>query len=657
MIYQIHKHVIVVLLVVSALFARISISLPYEEVRTGRDAQYAVFSGTELFSEPGQPNLPVYSCGVLLPPDADLNTVTFSIKGLQEENIGTYVVKPALPLYSINGPNWPQDRNIVDGKDMGVYSRNSLFPNKHVAVAGIGRLNCVKVVAVRINLARYNPQSKELVRMKAGELIVDFKNEVNYNRSRNRSLKIPLSNKKRAKAYVVNYDEFADAYDTDFTFIRNSKMVIMTTAAIESASKNLDALIASKANRGIEVQVITESTWGGNASGIRKWLQDNYQEQGLEYVLFIGDNDDVPMMTFPKFNGSKDCPSQWPYVQLDGSDFKSDKTCEIHSGRIPVYNNDIKELDEILAKTIAYESVGPDDIAWRKNILLCGPGYNSGKNTACVPMNAAYDKYIEPTPGWTAYRMYGDRWDDPVGDFDEDVGQGSSSSTKIIGKWKESQFGVIDWATHGSATSAQDIIASSQTSQIGNDYPGFVLCASCSNAKPSNSNNLSYAVLRDCGMGAIGGTDLTYYGGNYETSGSNNGWMYKYPQYMVTDTMTMGEALTALREFAPNYDWKNRGPFVLYGDPSIGVTSCNREPFISVLSPNGKEEWEQGKTYEIKWGSNVDGNVKIELLKGGAVDKTLAADNPNSGMLEVEVQTSGHTPFCNCRFMKCYFDL
>ncbi len=62
-------------------------------------------------------------------------------------------------------------------------------------------------------------------------------------------------------------------------------------------------------------------------------------------------------------------------------------------------------------------------------------------------------------------------------------------------------------------------------------------------------------------------------------------------------------------------------------------------PYLTVTCPDGGEEWEQGKTYEIKWGSNVTGNVKIELLKGGAVEKTLAADNPNNGLFEVEITT------------------
>jgi hypothetical protein len=442
----------------------------------------------------------------------------------------------------------------------------------------------------------------------------------------------------------VNYDEFAGVYNADFTFTKASKMVIITTSAIQSASQKLSGLVNSKALRGIDAEIVTESAWGGTATSLRSWLQSNYQSMGIEYVLLIGHyQNDVPMMDFPDYSGSSDCESDWPFAQLDG-DFKDDKTCEVHCGRIPVYNNNMDDLDAILTKTIAYESASPDEIAWRKNALMLGPGYNSGSNRACVPLNAAHDAFVATTPGWTSYRMYGDRWGAPDGDYDVNVGSGSSAIDKNVAKWNEGPFGVIDWATHGSPTSAQDVLTSSYTSQIGNQYPGFVLCGSCSNASPSRDNNLSYKLLQDCAMGAIGGTDLTYYGGSYETSGSDNAWAYHFARCFIADSMTAGEALTSLREMAPSsYGWSNRAPYVLYGDPSIGILTCNKDPFVSVLSPNGGEQLEVGTTQIINWGSNIGGNAKIELLKAGALKEVLAATVPNNGSFSWSIPAAYET--------------
>ncbi|MCP4710130.1 MAG: hypothetical protein GY869_16025, partial [Planctomycetes bacterium] len=138
-------------------------------------------------------------------------------------------------------------------------------------------------------------------------------------------------------------------------------------------------------------------------------------------------------------------------------------------------------------------------------------------------------------------------------------------------------------------------------------------------------------------MGAIGGTDLTYYGGDYKTSGSDNGWAYKFARFYIADSMTAGEALTALREMAPNYGWNNRAPYVHYGDPTVGIYTCNIAPYVAVMSPNGTEKWEQGRSFDIVWSANFDDNVKVELLKGGAVEKELAASVSPDGPLTWDV--------------------
>jgi hypothetical protein len=48
---------------------------------------------------------------------------------------------------------------------------------------------------------------------------------------------------------------------------------------------------------------------------------------------------------------------------------------------------------------------------------------------------------------------------------------------------------------------------------------------------------------------------------------------------------------------------------------------------ITVTTPNGGESWSRGSTYTIKWNyaGSPGSNVKIELLKAGAVNRTIAS--------------------------------
>jgi len=62
------------------------------------------------------------------------------------------------------------------------------------------------------------------------------------------------------------------------------------------------------------------------------------------------------------------------------------------------------------------------------------------------------------------------------------------------------------------------------------------------------------------------------------------------------------------------------------------------DPAITVTSPNGGEEWEQGSTHTITW-SNIsfDGNVNIELLESNRSRDVLASNIENIGSWQWEI--------------------
>ncbi|MDA3839218.1 MAG: hypothetical protein PF574_09595 [Candidatus Delongbacteria bacterium] len=58
--------------------------------------------------------------------------------------------------------------------------------------------------------------------------------------------------------------------------------------------------------------------------------------------------------------------------------------------------------------------------------------------------------------------------------------------------------------------------------------------------------------------------------------------------------------------------------------------------FISVLSPNGGEEWEMGTTEIIFWNDNIDDNVKIELING-LTTTVIASSTPSDGSFDYAI--------------------
>ncbi len=53
--------------------------------------------------------------------------------------------------------------------------------------------------------------------------------------------------------------------------------------------------------------------------------------------------------------------------------------------------------------------------------------------------------------------------------------------------------------------------------------------------------------------------------------------------------------------------------------------------FISIISPNGGEEWKLGSVHNITWTDNITENVKIELFKEDSYQQTIIATTPSNG--------------------------
>src|SRR3989344_4956078 len=68
---------------------------------------------------------------------------------------------------------------------------------------------------------------------------------------------------------------------------------------------------------------------------------------------------------------------------------------------------------------------------------------------------------------------------------------------------------------------------------------------------------------------------------------------------------------------------------------------------VTVLSPNGGEKYEGGKTYDIKWSSNSTKNVDIGLIEGskdsGQGAGYVALNIPNSGNYKWSISSSLNT--------------
>ena len=71
-------------------------------------------------------------------------------------------------------------------------------------------------------------------------------------------------------------------------------------------------------------------------------------------------------------------------------------------------------------------------------------------------------------------------------------------------------YGLVYYNTHGSSTSASDVISSSECTQLDDSKPGFVFAKACQNAWPEVTNNLCYSLLKNGAIAALAATRTSY---------------------------------------------------------------------------------------------------------------------------------------------------
>ena len=579
------------------------VEVPEKKVTLKKKGKYTIFEADDIqyLNQTGEPSIPSQVLKILLPKDVDVQTLKIFVEGIEKiEMEGEFDIGPTLPFATWDSEKdeeivlWPEDKNIQDGKDIDIYSNDSLFPDDIIQDTRSGQFRQWKVLDLALILFQYNPKDKKLYK-------IDFSNanivvEYNLQDFSMRSLS-PLGmginfGREKLKKSVINFDQEINTYsDSSLRTLSDPDpgYIILTTNFIASSSQKLLDFRDHKITKGFDVQIVTEDSWDGGtgdtaSENIRDWLENNYLNLNIEYLLLIGDphptNGDVPMkMLYPR--SDKESPSDLYYSELTGNwdldgdsiygeypdDFGTggvDLSYEIIVGRIPVYDNDVTDLDSILLKSINYEN--SNDKIWRSNVLLAmavlgdsTPGYHLGEATK--------DKIDDNISSY--FRFYSEYYYD-LHPFSGKI----FSNYNFVDYWSDNKFGFVSWLTHGGPAGADYIMLNGHTANLNNDYPSFVFQGSCNNAYPEYSTNLSYSLLKNGAINALGATRVSWYlpgEENYEDTNTVLGISYKYSDNFVNEKQTSGQALFDVKERSVNCSelWMNFTGISIYGDPSL----------------------------------------------------------------------------------------
>ena len=577
----------------TATAGQISLSFAPEEVDIYLGNGTATFEGTDLTfaSKAGDPNIPWKRTRILLPPNTPLATISANavITGTIPVVKG-WGVSPAAPMATyMDGKilvSWPAGSEIVDGRNILVYGEDNFYPCEPQGTSDLvsaGGIRKWKFVDIYVPLFLFNPVSGEILKVTSGTL------EVQYGEAMSPSYASPEKSNFGADKMkdALNYDDMIGQYDQDLesssALPQDEEMgtyAIITTDYIASNSEVLSEFEAHKTALGWNVLEVTESDWGGGtgdeaSENIRSWLQNNYVTENITCVLLIGnpapESGDVPMkMTYPRNNCDyytdyKDCPTDLYYAELDGNwDLDGDgfygefgvesgdtglggagTNAEIVVGRIPVYNDNISDLDSILRAIIDYQDTPVNSGAFlsRKKMLAAMVASNLADEDNGVPVTAGWPlgeelkEYVtDPEGDWKMFRIY-EMVENIAGEL-PDPEREVISEYSVAENWFREEPGAAIWWTHGNDTVAWKLMDSDTTSLLPYSPRSVVFQVSCLNAYPEEPANLTYSMLKNTSVATIGATRVSWYFVGMEDFhtnnwGSNAGLGYQFRTHLV----------------------------------------------------------------------------------------------------------------------------
>lgn len=353
-------------------------------------------------------------------------------------------------------------------------------------------------------------------------------------------------------------------------------LMIVTTQRIRDRSAVLGKFVEEKKKRGFVVYVATEIDFGGEgvtgmdkALTIRQWLKNAYE--GYSFLLLVGDAHpkygDVPMVTvWPRHTYlssncagiAVDCRScetdylyadltgnwdlngngQYGETELDEGDGGIDFEPELFVGRIPVFFDDMRELDRVLDNAIGYMNQTQDATSYRRKILLPAAFYYfKGQQMVnyTVPENIDgadttewfIHKVLSRYPGFTATRMYEQEGHVPSAHPSEIA----LTRENLVEEWAKG-YGMVFWFGHGlerevsrvvwvedangndmaegGEMTGPTMIHSDDAVHIASGRPAFVTAVSCEVGSAETPHVIAHSLLKQgAAIGMIGSTSVT----------------------------------------------------------------------------------------------------------------------------------------------------
>jgi hypothetical protein len=440
-------------------------------------------------SEPGDPELPVYSRLITMPGNADYK---LRITDVETERIN-------LSSKKIKGIAWPAQESEIKRElrqkppfrfNKDTYNRKSTIASDTVSITPAGRMRNINLSNLVISPVHYNPGRNSIEIIKSMKIAITFSRPLSETKSG--TSESAIFNESLAKGIIDLTGELITGY-TD----KPIGMIILTDTAFK---KQLKPYIQWKTQKGFNIKTLYR---GKNFAGetyteIRNSIRVIYDSATESnpapyYLLIVGDVNVIPYYGA----GTSGNITDMYYGEFDGS---GDYIPEMYMGRLPV--KDTAEVRTVVNKIIQYEKFGFEVTNKFYSAALATTGYDPD-HIKYMNGQAKYavQNYLTTANNIQERHFY--HYSDA--NYQQKYQQRKDS---IISLFNKKGISFINYSGHGEASgwlfSSDVTFKTRDTSFLHNRnmYP-FIVSNACQTAKFDETNSFGNRVVLEKNRGAI----------------------------------------------------------------------------------------------------------------------------------------------------------
>lgn len=528
----------------------------YDTVSTISDIEYHRISIDSCYtlSNIGEPALPVLTKSIALPKGCTY-VVELANEKWAEFPMG-YIYPFQKPLLETEKePSFTINKSIYESD---IYISQTLhWTDKHYW-RGIENIN------LALCPFKYYPAQQKLSALKECTIKVRFISNNVENRKAPNTLGNELKlydNENLFSQEIKNMSASKDNSTYDLLIISCNNTGILNSQALKD-------FCLWKSLKGIKTKLVSTASTGTTCTEIKNFISQEYQH-GIKYVLFIGDDDDIPLYDMPSITYSGITKSDYWYGCMDGS---SDVVADIAIGRFSTKN--LSELTNIVNKIKKYESTY--NPYYNKVLLMANKEEAPNKYQGCLETirNATYQNPMTFTTAYGAPTSAG----------------GNNSTNADVINHVNSGLNILNYRGHGNENSwtywneSGEYFYGSNVENFSTPYNFIVFSIACYTGNIRNNTCMLEKFMNSSkgSVAFLGATEASYTISNHTFN------QYLFKQLLNEKIYNFG--LLNIASHIKNLEYTNYSStskdnafcYLCGGDPSLEIWTSNPQTFQGI---------------------------------------------------------------------------